>query len=297
MCKFNVIFVNNSNNEKILEHNEYYRQSWNFKHYFPYIKGVCNCGSFVGSMADFPYNNYSQMLEELNSEELQKLNKIKEFMNRPSYKKEREKYIAQRDILSSDVEKFFETMSNYEMEQINLLEAKYNGKKLEKQINLLYKDIEEKSLEILNSPEYIAAEEKLNKFVEKNQLMDESTLYYLTKEDEQKDKESQEMLDDDLFEDIDVLTDTIEYIDIPEESLVIDTVIENLKSRYQADYNDFLEYIYLFETLLENEEYILFCCIWNKPEKLSIEKEVNIKDVKIEDLSSLKYNKILKIVK
>lgn len=297
MCKFNVIFVKNLNNKNILEHNEYYRQKWSFKHYFPYIKGICNCDSFIGSMADFPYGNYSQMIEELNNEELEKLNKIKEFMNRPSYKKEREKYIAQRDRLSSAVEKFFETMANYETEQINLLETKYKGKKLEKQIDLLYKGIEKKSLEILNLPEYRVAEEKLNKFVEKNELMDESTLYFLTKEDEEEDKETQEILNDTLFETINDLADTIEYIDVPEESFVIDTVIKNLKNRYPNDYNNFIEYIHLFEMLLKNEEHILFCCIWDKPEKLSIEKEVSVKDIKIEDLASLEYNKLLKIIK
>lgn len=90
----------------------------------------------------------------------------------------------------------------------------------------------------------------------------------------------------------------IEYINIPEEnSLVIDTVIKKFKNQYDTDYNVFLEYKQLFETLLKNEECILFGCIWDEPRKMSIEKKVNIKDIKIEDLASLEYNQILKICK
>lgn len=127
--------------------------------------------------------------------------------------------------------------------------------------------------------------------------MDESTLYYLTKEDEENDNKSEEIIDDDLFEAMDNFVLPIESIDIPEESFVIDAVMQRLENRYQNDYNVFLEYKQLFEELLENEEYILFCCVWDEPENMSIEKEVNIKNLKIEDLASLEYNQILKICK
>ena len=172
--------------------------------------------------------------------------------------------------------------------------TKYKGKTLEKHMELLYKDLDKKLLEIEISSEYKSAELKLNEFIEKNQLMEESTLYYLTKGEEENAKKLEEISDDDLFDD---LEDSIEYIDVPEESFVIDTVIQRLENRYQNDYNVFLEHKQLFENLLENEEYILFCCIWDEPENMSIEKEINIKDLKIEDLASLEYNQILKINK
>ena len=294
MCQLNLIFVKNSKNKKILKNNEYNYFGDNFKNFSPYVKGFCNCGSFVGSMSEYDGNSYLEMIEDLNKTELEKLNKIKDFMNKPDYKKLKEKYITDREILSNALEKFFEPMSNYEMEQINLLETKYKGKALEKHMELLYKDLDKKLQEIENSAGYKSAEAKLNEFIEKNQLMDESTLYYLTKEDEDNDKKSEEILDDELFEDLD---DDIEYIDVPEESFVIDTVIQKLQNRYKSDYNNFLEYKQLFESLLENEESILFCCIWDEPERMSIEKEVNINDIKIEDLTTLEYNKILKICK
>jgi len=294
MCQFNLIFVRNSKNKQILKNNEYHRFGKPFENFSPYVKGGCNCGSFVGSMSEYNGNSYLEMTEKLYNAELEKLNKIKDLMNRPDYKELKEKYTSDEEILLNTLEKFFEQMSNYETEQINLLETKYNGKKLEKQRELLYKDFNKKLQEIQNSSEYKSAQSKLNEFWKKNKLLRESTLYYLTKEQEDNAKKSEDILDDESFED---LNDNVEFIDIPEESFVIDTVIQKLENNYKNDYNTFLEYKKLFENLLENENYILFCCIWSEPENISIEKEVNIKDIKIEDLASLKYNQILKIYK
>lgn len=244
-------------------------------------------------MSEYAGNSYVEMIEELNTSELKRLNKIKDFMNKPDYKKQKEKYIADKETLSNILEKFIEPISNYETEQFELLQAKYKGQELEKQMELFYKDLDKKLQKIENSTEYKCAESKLNEFIEKNKLMDESTLYYLTKEDEDNDKKSEEILDNDLFENLD---DDVEFIDIAEESFV-NSVIEKLQNKYENDYNAFLEYKKLFEKLLENEECILFCCIWDNPKKMSIEKEVNIANIKIEDLASLKYNQILRICK
>lgn len=142
--------------------------------------------------------------------------------------------------------------------------------------------------------------EKFNEFIEKNQLMEESTLYFLTKEEEDNYNKLEELPDDELSDALADLTDSddaVKYIDVPEESFVIDTVIQNLENKYDNDYNAFLEYKNLFKILLENEDYILFCCIWDEPNNLSIEKEVNINALKIEDLACLEYNKLLKISK
>lgn len=290
MCQLNLVFVKNFKNKKILENNEYHYLGDDFKNFSPYVKGGCNCDSFVGSMSEYFGNSYIEMIEDLNKTELEKLNKIKDIMNKPDYKKLKEKYISDRKTVFDAFEKLFEPISNYEIEQLNLLETKYKGKTLEKHKELLYKDLDKKFKEIQNSSECKSAQSKLNEFMEKNQLMAESTLYYLTKEDEDNDKKSEEILVDDL-------DDSIEYVDIPEESFVIDTVMIKLQNKYQNDYNDFLEYKQLFENLLENEDYILFGCIWSEPQKMSIKKEVNIKDIKIEDLASLEYNHILKIFK
>lgn len=298
MCQLNLVFVRNSKNKKVLENNEYNYFGDDFENYSPYIKDICNCGSFVGSMCEYDGNNYLEMIEELNNVELEKLNKIKDFMNKPDYKKQREKYIADRENLANALEKFSEPLFNYEMEQFNLMQTKYKDKALEKQMGLFYKELDKKLQEIQSTSEYKSAETKLNEFIAKNQLMEDSTLYYLTKEDE--DKESQ-FLPADVFLSQSKEPNTnnnIEYLNIPEEdSLVIDNAIKKVKNKYNNDYNVFLEYKQLFEKLLENEEHILFCCIWDEPENMSIEKEINIKDIKIEDLACLEYNQILKIIK
>lgn len=299
MCQLNLIFVKNSKNKKILKNNEYDYFGEDFKNFSPYVKGFCNCGSFVGSMSEYNGNSYLDMIEELNNSELEKLNKIKIFMSKPDYKQHKEKYVADRETLSSALEKFFEPISNYEMEQLNLLETKYKGNTLEKQMELLYKNVDKKLEEIENSSEYKSTQLKLNEFIEKNQLMEESTLYYLTKEDE--DNESK-YIPAEVFlshrEEPDETNSFSKSITISEEdSLVIDNIIKRLKNKYKNDYDIFLEYKQLFEKLLVNEEYILFGCIWDEPEKMSIEKEVNIKDMKIEDLAFLEYNQILKVCK
>lgn len=301
MCQFNLIFVKNSKNKKILKNNEYNYFGDDFDNFSPYVKGYCNCNSFVGSMSEYAGDTYLEMIENSNKFELEQLSKIKDFMNKPAYQDLREKYIENKETLSNAVEKFLEPLSTYEIEQINILEKKYNGKELQKHTELLYKELDEKLKKIENSSEFKSAETKLNKFIEKNKLMEESTLYYLTKEDENKDKKLEEISDDDLFEQNDYFEDLGDFSEIikifEEDSLVIDNVIKKLENKYEDDYNVFLEYKQLFENLLENEEYILFCCIWDEPGKMSIEKEVNIKNIKIEDLASLQFNKMIKICK
>lgn len=283
MCQFNLVFVKSSKNKKILKNNEYDCFGDNINNFSPFVKGYCNCDSFVGSMCNYSENSYIEMIKSLNKSELAKLTKIKNFMNKPNYKQLKENYIKTRNSFSNAVEKFFEPLSTYETHQINMLEKKYKGKQLQKHMENLYKDLENKIQKIENSPDFKLAQTKLNDFIEKNKLMEESTLYYLTK----KDKENE------CFDDLD---NSVENITIPEEeSLVIDNVIKKLETRYEKDYNNFLEYKQLFEKLLENENYILFSCIWDEPKEMLIEKEVNIKDITIEDLASLEFNKMLKI--
>ena len=65
------------------------------------------------------------MIKDLNNTELKKLNKIKNFMNTPDYKKQKEKYLSTKEILTNALEKFFEPLSNYETKQINILKSKY----------------------------------------------------------------------------------------------------------------------------------------------------------------------------
>lgn len=299
MCQFNLVFVNNISNKKLLEENGYVYFGININNYFPYVKGCCNCGSFVGSMTEYDGNSFLEMIESSNKTELQRLNKIKNFMNKPDYSKLKEEYVKNRDSLSKALSKLTEPVSNYEMEQLDILENKYKGKELHKHIELLYADIDRKLNEIENSSEFKSVQTQLNIFIEKNKLMDESTCYYLTKEDEDQDCElisSDVILEpDDLIE---VIDEFPEDICLPEEdSMVIDTVIKKLENKYENCSKDFLEYKQLFEKLLENEEYILFSCIWDEPGKMSIEKEVNIKNITIEDLASLNFDTMLKIYK
>lgn len=128
MCQFNLVFVKNAKNKKILKNNEYYSFGDNINNFSPFIKGYCNCGSFVGSMCEYSGNSYVEMIESLNAPKLSNLNQIKEFMNKPDYIKLRENYIETRDSLSNALEKFFEPLSAYEINKINLLEKNIKAK-------------------------------------------------------------------------------------------------------------------------------------------------------------------------
>lgn len=177
------------------------------------------------------------------------------------------------------------------MNQINVLEKKYKSKELQKHIELLYKELDNKMKKLENSSEFKSAEAKLNSFISENELMEESTLYFLTKEDEN--KEFENGFDNDS---LNAFEDSVNCITIPEDdSLVVDSVIQKVENTYKSNCNVFWEYKQLFERLLENEDYILFSCIWDEPGEMFVDKEVNINDMKIEDLASIEFNKILKI--
>lgn len=296
MCQFNLIFVNNKINKEILENNEYRYWGNTINGSFPYFKGHCNCGSFVGSMCDYNGTDYHEMITSVNKEQLQRLNKIRDFMHKPGYKELRQNYINERDLLSNALEEIFQSFSDYEHQQINILEKNYTGKELDKHMENLYIKL---NTQIENSPEYKKAEAKLNEFIENNELMEESTYYYLTKEEEDVQCKfipaDQFLAQNGIVENIDINAESITLPD--EDSLVIDNVIHRLENQYDNNYIEFQNYQHLFKKLLENEDYILFLCIWDKPDKTCIKSEININDLKIEDLALLDYSKALKIYK
>lgn len=297
MCQFNLVFVKDIKNKKLLENAEYRYYGNDINGFSPYIKGYCNCNSFVGSMHDYDGNSFLEMIQTSTQEELQKLNKIKDFMMQINYKELKQNYIQVRDSLSNVVEQFYDSLSYYETEQLEMLEKKYTGKELQKHTEIFYKKLDNKFKEIEDSQEFKLAQQKLNEFISENKLMEESTLYYLTKEDEEKenqlDIDEEILLPDEIIENSDDLTKIIDITD--EESLVIDTVIKKIENKYENNYKEFLEYKQLFELLLKNEEYILFSCVWDEPGKMSLEKDVDIENIQIENLASLDFNKMLKI--
>lgn len=299
MCQFNLVFVKNVKNKKILKNNGYHRFGDELNNFSPYSKGLCDCNSFVGSMCEYDGHSYFEMIESSNKSELEKLRLIKDLMSESDYKELKENYMKARTSLSDILEKLLEPISNYEMEQMEILEKKYKGKELQKHTERLYTELENKINKIENSSEFKLAQTKLNEFIEKNNLMEESTFYYLTKEDEY--SEYEHVSSDEIFSPNETVKDldiSPEYVDITEEdSLVIDDVIKKLENKYNNDYSIFLEYKQLFKKLLENEDYILFSCIWDEPGEMSIEKEVNINDITIEDLASLEFIQMLKIYK
>jgi len=67
--------------------------------------------------------------------------------------------------------------------------------------------------------------------------------------------------------------------------------------KYDSDYASFVEYKEIFKKLLENEEYILFGCIFDSPGEFTETKTININNITIEDLAKLEFDEILKIHK
>lgn len=64
-------------------------------------------------MCEYEGNSFSEMIDSLNKSELQRLNQIKDFMNKPDYIELRKNYIKARDSLSNTLEEIVEPLSHF----------------------------------------------------------------------------------------------------------------------------------------------------------------------------------------
>ena len=155
--------------------------------------------------------------------------------------------------------------------------------KIEHQAEIMHEEVEQ-------GTEYQELWKQYREHMLANQLMDESTIYYLTKEEEEAaDGERFNLLD--LFEEDEF--EEWEIMEFPEESYVIDEVIARTRLEtvpYEEEWNEYLE---TFTHLLELEPQIYFSTIWSERNDLEVKASIFLKDLKIEDLASLNMDEVL----
>lgn len=307
MCRFNIVYARNDD-WGILEQNGYMPFDDTNPEYIGYTYGYCNCNSFVGSMVEDKNNfeSYEEMTRCMKAERLDTLYKVREMMYQPDYKEKRHKYIEKRDNLIDRIFDMTKDIKDYEIEQMDLLNGKYDCEPPEEEVERLYDEISKREEIVYKTDEYKKLDRELARLRDDNPILEESTMYFLTKEqqDEEMEQEYCEEADDmlaQIFGDIDEVDfdeDEFTEVEFEEPSMVIDDVISQVKGETDKDAKEeFREYQSLFKELLQTNDYILFVTVWEKPDIYNIKKEIPLSKITMEELAKLNYFDIIKIVK
>lgn len=309
MCRFNIVYVKNDNHG-ILEQSGYDVFDEEYNGYTGYVKGCCNCGSFVGSMSETEdsYESYDEMVSCETKKELEMLYEVRELMHKPDYRKIREQYVEKRDILLDKMFAMTEEVNEYELEQMEKLDEKYDCEPPEDIVNELYEEVEKRLDVIYSSDEYKKQDKMLDDLRNKNAVLEKSTMYYLTKEEQDKEMydgvSATELLagDDETLDGwlSELIGETDEEdcleCEFEEPSMVIDDVIEKMENETGREANaEFEEYKNLFDNLLNTNEDILFATIWSEVKKYNFVNEISLSEMKMEDLAKMDYFDIIKV--
>ncbi len=268
MCRFNLILTCDERAVRILEKNGYQRMFENLNNYEAYQKGYCNCDSCVGGLIEMKGRTFKEAIEVKKKDRLERLCQIREFMNQPEYKEQKEVY-------NRTVEELFQAMLHDQQEDIM--------------------DV---------NPEYQASMEMLRKYQLENDLMRDSICYFRTEEEENAEKSTgiplkqiiehpEELLLENMTSE-DAFSENIIESTMEAESFVIDAVIARTERNNYKNYTDeFEEYTCLFRDILSEVPEIILATIWSEPENLKLVKTVPLDSFRIEDLVYLNYNEMV----
>lgn len=303
MCRFNLILIGDEIAKEPLEHEGYYRMYDNLNGYMAYQRGYCNCGSFVGSMVEKKGMDYHDVIELRKAEKLDELFQIQNLMNQSNYKALKEEYLQKQAELSNEMNVFYNAINDFELQQAKYLQQNYNGEDLNHEMDNLNKEVSKMLTSLDSNPAYKVKNDAYITFLEKNQIMHLSTIYYLSKEEEGNTIKNTIPISDIL----DIKTENIltEYIteeniiEIEEESRVIGEVINRTENndtniKNLDEYKDFYE---IFCKLLEIVPTIKFTTIWSEPHELKDVKTVSISKLKIDDFAFLDFDEMICITK
>lgn len=307
MCRFNLILINDNNAEEFLIKDGYGKFNNDLIGYRVYQKGYCNCGSFVGSLIEKKGMKYQDAIESCNTEKLDRLYKIRSLMLQPGYKERKEEFQQKQTKLCEELQTFHEHINNYEITQSDILQGKYNGQELIKQMGELYKEIGSMKSILENQPEYKEKHEAYMNFMQENEIMNASTSYFLTKEESdsfhansvplselfQREKEPEEE-DEEIIE---MLDESFEMID-ESFSLIIDEAIEKAENaNFTKNIEEYNSYYKLFTDLLTYVPSFTFTTIWSEPKELKLIKTVDINSLIIDDLAFLDFDEMVFITR
>ncbi len=303
MCRFNLILLHDELGEKLLKSEGYdvfYENLSGLKVYRTGAGG-CNCGSFVGSMIEKKGMSYESALSALKKEKLEQLYRIRELLHQPDYQKRKERFEQQRDLLLKELQPYQDQMFDYEMKQMEELEANYEGEELQKKREELYMNLGNMLKGIGLESEYVLHQNAYHSFLQENSIMNESTTYYLTREEEEKSRDIgiplAELLGLELGEAIENPDlESFQFEEMEMQSRVIDEVILNEeKDTCQNHKKEYEEYIQLFQQLLEYIPSFKFATIWSDTKNLKNVKTVEIGTVRIDDLAFLDFDEMVTI--
>jgi hypothetical protein len=302
MCRFNLIMVKDKKTEELLRREGYHKFYDNLLGTTAYQKGYCNCGSFVGSQLDKKGMDYNEAIEERKREEIIRLTKIRELMNQPGYKEDKEKFLQIRMKFTDELQELSKSIIENEMKRTEEIREKYSGKEQQEQMNKLYMEINDMFTALRNQPEFLKKSDAYTHFLEENKLMEESTRYFLTREEQSS-----------LFTPGIPLSQLINTEDNPqpdekevqevleleeENSFVIDEALEKAEKENDAkNQKEYQEYHRIFSEILKYEESVIFATIWVEPKSLKSVETVGIEALKIDDLAFLDYDEMICITR
>jgi hypothetical protein len=298
-----MILVKEEATKEYLKKNKYARLYENLNGYAPFQKGHCNCDSMVGSLKDRQEISYAEAIANSKKEKVEKLTRIRELMQQPDYLEKKEKFMNERDEYSRKVHASFEALFDYEEKRKEELKKIYNGENLEKKLDKLHLQVNER-LEILsNSPEIEESRALYLKFIEDNQLMQEASRYYLTKEEEEKENEGETSKTElpDILEQLraeGIAEENIRIITKESTSLVIDEII--LRAEGETDeetQKEFAYYLKVFKELLEYEQEVCFATIWSETNELKEVKTIGLDSLRIDNFVFLDFNEMIRITR
>ena len=305
MCRYNLILLHEEESgEKLLKSEGYSMFYENLSGLKAYQAGYCNCGSFVGSMIEKKGMSYENAITTMKREKLDRLYLVRELLYQPNYQEMKDSFEQRRDALLKDLQPFWERVSNYEMRQMEELEDKFPGDELLKEREELYTRLGDMTQEIELEPEYIIKQKAYQSFLGENAIMNDSAIYYKTKEEEEESAPASIPLSELLGLDFEKEMEEIEgaepfqMIDTEPQSRVIDEVIAREENdTYRSHKEEYEEYRQLFERLLEFTSSLKFATIWSETKGLQNVKTVDINSIKIDDLAFLDYNEMITITK
>lgn len=300
MCRFNLIMIKDEKSEEILFNEGYHKMFNNLIGYKAFQKGYCNCDSFVGSLIEKKGMNYYDVIAKSKKDKLERLYYIKNMMNQSDYKERKEIFLQNQTKLSEEMHVLSQHIGDYELVQSDAIDEKYSGKDHDKQMEKLYKEISEMYIELEARPDFQKSNDIYRKFLSENDLMNESTRYYLTKKEEE--EKNQYEYSTPLL----VLVDSKENqnlenaktIQVEVKSLIIDEVIcRTEKEEFLINIVEYNYYEKLLSNLLNYDQSVIFSTIWSEPNELKIVKTIGIDSFKIDDLAFLDYDDAICLTK
>lgn len=293
MCRFNLVMIKTDRAKEVLCDRGYDKWNEGVEGYTSFIKGYCNCDSFVGSLCEQKGVDYETAINQVKKKSLDGLYKMRDFMKQPGYEEARKAFRAQHDAFANKLMQFYEAVGDYEEAQNKILEATYQGGELDKMKRNLQKDVERKFREVDLDPEYMSCRRAYDEFLQENEMMDRSTRYFLTKEEEQLHRKASNSPGELIQVEDKGQIATTEYTDT---SQVIDEVIlKEEQHNFMENKDEFAEYKALFDKLFLYEENVLFATIWSEAHDLKLVKSVEMNDLRIDDMAFLEFDEMIEV--